>query len=192
VLSAIPNASKEKRHLSYCINLKVKINSLNNLPSLLLTYIGLVARIYPLLLLYYLFYLLVIDFVYWHTDLTIKADEFIKDDECQREFVDYRLTQILIYFIVSANLLILSKLPTKFINTIFFTKNLTSIGIDFINVLNFYSAFYLLFGFALVLLLAFIKSTLYVSYVISFHYVMLFLIPIYLIYQAFKKAKDSV
>lgn len=165
---------------------------MNNLPSLLLTYIGLVARIYPLLLLYYLFYLLVIDFVYWHTDLTVKADGFIKDDECQREFVDYRLTQILVYFIVSANLLILSKLPTKLINAIFFAKRFTSIGIDFVKVLNFYSTFYLVFGFVLVLLLAFIKGTLYVKYVIPFHYLMLAIIPIYLIFQANKKAKDSV
>ncbi len=155
-------------------------------------YLGIAVRLYPLLVIYYMFYLLVIDFVYWHTDLTVKADGFIKDEECQREFVDYRLTQILVYFIVSANLLILSKLPAKFINTIFFTKRLKSLGIDFVRVLNFYSTFYLVFGFVLVLLLAFIKGTLYVKYVIPFHYLMLAIIPIYLIYQANNKAKDSV
>lgn len=158
----------------------------------ILCYLRLQIRVLPLLVIFYIFYLLVIDYVYWRTGLTIQPNEVITNEHLQKEFVDYRLTQILIYFIVSTNLLILSKLPTKFINTIFFTKNLTSLGIDFINALNFYSTFYLLFGFALVLLLAFIKSTLYVSYVIPFHYVMLFLIPIYLIYQAFKKARDSV
>ena len=183
----------QKRGLAVLSNFsKLRLIHLLKTLSSLRTYISLVIRLYPLLLLYYLFYLLVIDFVYWHTDLTVKADGFIKDEECQREFVDYRLTQILVYFIVSANLLILSKLPTKFINAIFFAKRLASVGIDFVKVLNFYSMFYLVFGFVLVLLLAFIKGTLYVKYVIPFHYLMLAIIPIYLIYQANIKAKDSV
>ncbi len=146
-------------------------------------YVGIVLRLYPLLLLYYLFYMVVIDYVYWSTDLTVQVGVFITDNACQREFVDYRLTQILIYFIVSANLLILSKLPTKFVSTIFLTKRITSLGIDFARVLNLYSTFYLVFGFALVLLLAFIKGTLYAKYVIPFHYSMLVIMPIYLIYK---------
>ena len=153
-------------------------------PAILIkNYIAIVIRLYPLLFFNYIFYMVVIDYVYWSTDLTVQADVFITDDTCQREFVDYRLTQILIYFIVSANLLILSKLPTKFINVMFFTKRLTNLGIDFAKVLNFYSTFYLLFGFVLVLLLAFIYGTLYAKYVIPFHYFMLAIIPIYLIYK---------
>ena len=154
------------------------------------TYIGLVVRIYPLLIVFYLFYLVAIDYAYSHIDLiVIKIDHNITNDDCIRDRVDYRLTQILIYFIVSANLLILSKLPTKFVNAIFLTKRLSSDGIDFVKVLNFYSMFYLVFGFVLILLLAFINVTLYAKYVIPFHYAMLALIPIYLIYQVNKIAK---
>ena len=149
------------------------------------TYIGLVLRIYPLLIVFYMFYLVAIDYAYSHVDLiVIKIDYPITNEDCIRDRVDYRLTQILIYFVVSANLLILSKLPTKFMNTIFFTKRLISLGIDFSRVLNFYSTFYLLFGFILVLLLAFIYGSLYAKYVIPFHYLMLAIMPIYLIYKS--------
>ena len=153
------------------------------------TYIGIVARLYPLLLIYYLFYLLVIDFVYWHTSLVVPSfgsNDVLRGDDVVRTSVDYRLTQILMYFIVSANLLILSKLPTKFINSIFFTKRLASVGIDFMNVLGFYSAFYSILGFVLVMLLAFIKTSLYTHLMQPFHYLMAFLIPIYLIYKVEK------
>ncbi len=149
-------------------------------------YFGIVIRLYPLLVIYYIFYLLIIDFVYWHTDLTVRLDGPITSEDCVREKVDYRLTQILIYFIVSANLLLLSKLPSSFINKIFFAKRLANVGINFIRILNFYSNFYLIFGFVLVLLLAFIKTSLYAQYIIPFHYLMLATIPIYLIYKANK------
>lgn len=147
-------------------------------------YLGIVLRLYPLLVIYYMFYLIVIDRIYWKTGLTIQPNEFITNEKFQKEFVDYRLTQILIYFIVSANLLFLSKLPSSFINKTFFTKRLTADGINFLQVLNFYSNFYLIFGFVLALLLAFIKTNFYAHYTIPLHYLMLAIIPIYLIYKA--------
>jgi hypothetical protein len=134
--------------------------------------------------------MVVIDYVYWSTDLTVQAGVFITDDKCQREFVDYRLTQVLIYFLVSANLLLLSKLPSTFINKIFFTKQLANVGIDFARILNFYSSFYLIFGFVLVIFLAFIKANIYAHHIIPFHYLMLATIPIYLIYRANKNGAN--
>ena len=152
-------------------------------------YIGLVSRLYPLLLIFYFFYLVVIDFSYAHADLiVIKIDHPITNEDCIRDRVDYRLTQILMYFVVGATLLILSKLPNKFVNAIFFTNSLTSAGITFKEVLKFYSSFYIIFGFALLLLLAFIYGSVYAKFVIPFHYAMLALLPIYIIFRAPKNA----
>lgn len=161
--------------------------NLQNLRS----YVGIVVRLYPLLLIFYLFYLLVIDYSYAHADLiVIKIDHPITNEDCIRDKVDYRLTQILIYFVVSANLLVISKLPTKFINAIFFTDRLVSSGIEFKELLKFYSSFYLIFGFSLILLLAFIYGSVYAKYVIPFHYTMLALLPIFIIYRAKKNANN--
>ena len=151
------------------------------------TYLGIVLRLYPLLVVFYMFYLVVIDFAYAHVDLiVIRIDSSLLNQDLLRDKVDYRLTQIFIYFTVSATLLVLSKLPASFINKFFFAKRLTSVGVYFKDVLSFYSSFYLIFGFVLLLLLAFIYGSIYFKYVIPFHYAMLVLMPAYLVYKAHK------
>ncbi len=161
--------------------------NLNNLR----TYFGIVFRLYPLLLIFYIFYIVAIDFAYSHVDLiVIKIDGPITDEECVRDRVDYRLTQILIFFTLSASLLVLSKLPTKLINKLFLTKRLTALNINFVSTLNFYSSFYLIFGFTLLILLAFIYGNIYSRFVTPFHSLMLFLIPILIIYRANKNANN--
>jgi hypothetical protein len=134
-----------------------------------------------------MFYLVVIDFAYAHVDLiVIRIDSSLLNQDLLRDKVDYRLTQIFIYFTVSATLLVLSKLPASFINKVFFAKRLTNVGVYFKDVLSFYSSFYLIFGFVLLLFLAFIYGSIYFKYVIPFHYAMLVLMPAYLVYKAHK------
>jgi hypothetical protein len=155
------------------------------------TYLGIVLRLYPLIVIFYVFYLVVIDFAYAQVDLiVIKIDSNLANQDLLRDKVDYRLTQIFIYFTVSATLLVLSKLPIVFFDKALFTKRLTNVGVNFKDVLSFYSSFYLIFGLVLTLMLAFIYESTYVKFVIPFHYAMLALIPIYLIYQVIKKAKN--
>jgi hypothetical protein len=157
------------------------------------TYFGVVLRLYPLLVIFYLFYLVVIDFAYAHVDLiVIKIDSNLANQDLLRDKVDYRLNQIFIYFTVSATLLILSKLPIIFFDKAFFTKRLTNVGVNFKDVLSFYSSFYLIFGLVLTLMLASIYESTYFKFVIPFHYTMLALIPVYLIYQSDKKVKSSI
>jgi hypothetical protein len=138
-----------------------------------------------------MFYLVVIDFAYAHVDLiVIRIDSNLLNQDLLRDKVDYRLTQIFIYFTVSASLLVLSKLPASLTNKGFFAKQLTNVGVNFKDVLSFYSSFYLIFGFVLLLLLAFMYGSIYVKYVIPFHYTMLATIPIYLIYRANKNGTN--
>jgi hypothetical protein len=156
----------------------------------LATYFRIQIRILPLLGIFFFFYLLVLEFVYLHTDLVFWPDGIISDHDCARLNVDHNITKVLLYFMCSASLTLVSVIFGSNLNKVFFAKKINDANINFLNILKVYINFYLIYSFILLLMLAFINKNKFENLVMPLHFILLAILPIYLIYKA-KKDVDN-
>lgn len=90
----------------------------------------------------------------------------------------------------SASLTLISVIFGSNLNTVFFAKKINDANINFLTILKVYINFYLIYSFILLLMLAFIYKNKFENFVMPLHFILLAILPIYLIYKA-KKDVDN-